>query len=150
MRPPTPRPGDGARVFMIDNYDSFTYNLVQALREMAAEVTVHRNDTVTVAQVRDAFRKEYYPEAKLAWTLSPVADNPDFVDVAIRAEEGRRAIVRRILFKGNRHVPRRELLKAMTQKQSSWLSWFNGTGVYEPGSLLADRDQLSLNMKYSF
>ena len=91
-------------------------------------------------KVRDAFRKEYYPEAKVAWTLAPVADNPEFVDVAIRAEEGRRAIVRRILFKGNRHVPRRELLKAMTQKQSSWLSWFNGTGVYEPGSLLADRE----------
>ena len=91
-------------------------------------------------KVRDAFRKEYFPEAKVAWTLAPVADNPEFVDVAIRAEEGRRAIVRRILFKGNRHVPRRELLKAMTQKQSSWLSWFNGAGVYEPGSLLADRE----------
>ena len=36
------------RVVVIDNYDSFTYNLVQYLGELGAEVTVHRNDAVTV------------------------------------------------------------------------------------------------------
>ncbi|MDD4102829.1 MAG: aminodeoxychorismate/anthranilate synthase component II [Kiritimatiellae bacterium] len=35
-------------ILMIDNYDSFTYNLVQYLREMTAEVTVCRNDAVTM------------------------------------------------------------------------------------------------------
>jgi len=38
------------RVLLIDNYDSFTYNLVQALRVAGAEVLVHRNDQVTVAE----------------------------------------------------------------------------------------------------
>ena len=38
-------------ILMIDNYDSFTYNLVQYLREMASEVTVHRNDAVTLDQI---------------------------------------------------------------------------------------------------
>jgi len=37
-----------ARVLMIDNYDSFTYNLVQALSVLGAEVVVHRNDAVDV------------------------------------------------------------------------------------------------------
>ncbi len=37
------------RVLMIDNYDSFTYNLVQYLRILGAEVQVHRNDAITVA-----------------------------------------------------------------------------------------------------
>ena len=93
-------------------------------------------------KVRETYRKEYYPEAKVTWTLQPVEGDPEFTDVEIRVEEGRRAIVRRILFKGNRHIPRRELLKVMTQKQSSWLSWFNSAGVYEPGALLADREAL--------
>jgi len=39
-----------ARVLMIDNYDSFTYNLVQYLRILGAEVLVHRNDALTVDQ----------------------------------------------------------------------------------------------------
>jgi len=38
------------RVLMIDNYDSFTYNLVQYLRILGAEVLVHRNDALTVAE----------------------------------------------------------------------------------------------------
>jgi anthranilate synthase/aminodeoxychorismate synthase-like glutamine amidotransferase len=38
-------------VFVLDNYDSFTYNLVQYLGESGAEVVVRRNDQVTVADV---------------------------------------------------------------------------------------------------
>jgi len=37
-------------VLMIDNYDSFTYNLVQYLAELGQEVLVRRNDDITVAQ----------------------------------------------------------------------------------------------------
>ena len=38
-------------VFVLDNYDSFTYNLVQYLGELGAEIEVRRNDQVTVAEV---------------------------------------------------------------------------------------------------
>ena len=38
-------------ILVIDNYDSFTYNLVQYLGEMGAEVEVRRNDALTVADV---------------------------------------------------------------------------------------------------
>ena len=39
------------KVVMVDNYDSFTYNLVQYMGELGAEVTVVRNDQVTVADI---------------------------------------------------------------------------------------------------
>ncbi len=38
-------------ILLIDNYDSFTYNLYQYLRELGAEVEVRRNDKVTIAEV---------------------------------------------------------------------------------------------------
>jgi anthranilate synthase/aminodeoxychorismate synthase-like glutamine amidotransferase len=38
-------------VFVLDNYDSFTYNLVQYLGEMGEEVLVKRNDQVTIEQI---------------------------------------------------------------------------------------------------
>ena len=40
-------------VLVIDNYDSFTYNLVQHLGELGATLDVRRNDTVTVAEVAE-------------------------------------------------------------------------------------------------
>jgi anthranilate synthase/aminodeoxychorismate synthase-like glutamine amidotransferase len=39
-----------SRVLMIDNYDSFTYNLVQYLRILGADVLVHRNDALSIEQ----------------------------------------------------------------------------------------------------
>ncbi|MBB5174883.1 aminodeoxychorismate/anthranilate synthase component II [Texcoconibacillus texcoconensis] len=41
-------------IFMIDNYDSFTYNLVQYLGEMGHELQVARNDEVTVKEIEEA------------------------------------------------------------------------------------------------
>ncbi len=45
-------------LLMIDNYDSFTYNLVQYLGELGAEVHVHRNDAITLEQIA-AWRPEH-------------------------------------------------------------------------------------------
>jgi anthranilate synthase component 2 len=42
---------DSMRVLVIDNYDSFTYNLVQYLGELGAEVLVRRNDEVTPEEI---------------------------------------------------------------------------------------------------
>jgi len=38
-------------ILMIDNYDSFTYNLVQYLGELGAELSVYRNDKITVEEI---------------------------------------------------------------------------------------------------
>jgi anthranilate synthase/aminodeoxychorismate synthase-like glutamine amidotransferase len=38
------------RILLIDNYDSFTYNLVQAFLMLGAEVDVHRNDAITIEE----------------------------------------------------------------------------------------------------
>ncbi len=42
-----------ARILMIDNYDSFTYNLVQYLAELGAEVEVVRNDQIPVEEIEN-------------------------------------------------------------------------------------------------
>ena len=39
-------------ILMIDNYDSFTYNLVQYLGELGKKIRVYRNDKITVSQIR--------------------------------------------------------------------------------------------------
>ena len=40
------------KLLMIDNYDSFTYNIVQYFGELGAQVEVHRNDEITVAEIQ--------------------------------------------------------------------------------------------------
>ena len=45
------RAGEPPMILVIDNYDSFTYNLVQYLGELGAEPEVHRNDQITVEEI---------------------------------------------------------------------------------------------------
>ena len=54
--PPSPYGGavPGPRLLVVDNYDSFTYNLVQQAGELGADVEVVRNDAVTVSEVAEA------------------------------------------------------------------------------------------------
>ena len=40
-------------IVMIDNYDSFTYNLVQYFSELGQEVIVHRNDQITINKIQE-------------------------------------------------------------------------------------------------
>ncbi len=41
------------RLLLVDNYDSFTYNLAHLFEELGAEVTVRRNDAITVAEAEE-------------------------------------------------------------------------------------------------
>ncbi|MBR5548170.1 MAG: anthranilate/aminodeoxychorismate synthase component II, partial [Kiritimatiellae bacterium] len=54
---------------LIDNYDSFTYNLVQAFRSLGAEMQVVRNDAIDVEGIRAL--------GPSALVLSPGPGNPD-------------------------------------------------------------------------
>src|SRR5512137_3039367 len=42
---------EGNMILMIDNYDSFTYNLVQYLGQLGCDVAVHRNDEITLEEI---------------------------------------------------------------------------------------------------
>jgi anthranilate synthase/aminodeoxychorismate synthase-like glutamine amidotransferase len=69
------------RIVVIDNYDSFTYNLVQYLGELGAEPEVHRNDAVGAADV--------LASAPAGILISPGPGGPD--DAGISCEVIRRA-----------------------------------------------------------
>ena len=72
-----------ARVLVIDNYDSFVYNLVQYLGELGAEPLVHRNDAITIDEAR-----ALHPDAVL---LSPGPGRPEDAGIlcsAIKAFAG--------------------------------------------------------------
>ena len=58
-----------SRVLVIDNYDSFVFNLVQYLGELGAEPLVHRHDELTLEQI-----VELDPDGVL---ISPGPGNPD-------------------------------------------------------------------------
>ena len=71
-------------LLMIDNYDSFTYNLVQYLGELGADVRVYRNDQITVAGI-----EKLWPE-KIVISPGPCTPNEAGVSVeAIKTFAGR-------------------------------------------------------------
>jgi anthranilate synthase/aminodeoxychorismate synthase-like glutamine amidotransferase len=67
----------GARVLVIDNYDSFVYNLVQELGELGASPAVFRNDAIDVAGIRAE-----HPDAVL---ISPGPGRPEEGGVSLAA-----------------------------------------------------------------
>jgi anthranilate synthase/aminodeoxychorismate synthase-like glutamine amidotransferase len=67
----------GARVLVIDNYDSFVYNLVQYLGELGAEPEVHRHDALPLADLR-----ALAPDAVL---VSPGPGRPEDAGVSMEA-----------------------------------------------------------------
>jgi anthranilate synthase/aminodeoxychorismate synthase-like glutamine amidotransferase len=63
-------------ILVIDNYDSFTYNLVQYLGELGAEILVRRNDAVSIEEIE----REIKPERIL---ISPGPGTPDEAGVSL-------------------------------------------------------------------
>ncbi|MBK9162993.1 MAG: aminodeoxychorismate/anthranilate synthase component II [Acidobacteria bacterium] len=67
-------------LLVIDNYDSFTYNLVQYLGEMGAEMRIFRNDEITA----DAIETDLKPERIL---ISPGPGTPDDAGISLEVIE---------------------------------------------------------------
>ena len=63
-------------ILMIDNYDSFTYNVVQYLAELQADVQVYRNDEITVAEI-----EQLAPE-KIVISPGPCTPNEAGISIA--------------------------------------------------------------------
>ena len=64
-------------LLMIDNYDSFTYNLVQYMRELGEEVVVYRNDKISLAEI-----EELNPERLV---ISPGPCTPNEAGISVEA-----------------------------------------------------------------
>ncbi len=64
-------------LLVIDNYDSFTFNLVQYFKQLGADVTVFRNDAITVSAI-----SELNPEGLV---ISPGPGRPDAAGITIPA-----------------------------------------------------------------
>ena len=64
-------------ILMLDNYDSFTYNVVQYLAELKAEVQVYRNDQITIAEI-----EQLAPEKIV---ISPGPCTPNEAGVSVEA-----------------------------------------------------------------
>ncbi len=64
-------------ILVIDNYDSFTYNLVQYLGELGAELVVHRNDQISLEEIADIA-----PE-KIVISPGPCTPNEAGISVAL-------------------------------------------------------------------
>ena len=67
--------GGDVRILLIDNYDSFTYNLVQAFAALGAEVMVYRNDAITVGKALEL--------APTHLVISPGPGRPDDAGVSL-------------------------------------------------------------------
>jgi len=136
-------------LLMIDNYDSFTYNLVQYLGELGEDVRVYRNDEITLEQV-EALRPE-----RIVISPGPCTPNEAGISVAlIREFAGRIPILGVCLGHqsigqalGGRIVHAKTLMHGKTS-----LIHHNGAGVFrglpEPfeatryHSLVIERDSL--------
>ncbi|MFV8829755.1 aminodeoxychorismate/anthranilate synthase component II [Alkalihalobacterium sp. APHAB7] len=66
-------------ILMIDNYDSFTYNLVQYLGEMGEELVVRRNDEITIGEI-----EELNPDYLM---ISPGPCSPNEAGISLKAIE---------------------------------------------------------------
>lgn len=64
-------------LLMIDNYDSFTYNLVQYFEELGEEVRVAKNDAISIAEM-----EALHPDAII---ISPGPSSPDQAGISIEA-----------------------------------------------------------------
>lgn len=69
-------------LLMIDNYDSFTYNIVQYLGELGAEVVVYRNDEISISQIR-----KLAPE-KIVLSPGPCTPNEAGISMEVVREFG--------------------------------------------------------------
>ena len=67
--------GGDVRILLIDNYDSFTYNLVQAFAALGAEVMVYRNDAISVGKALEL--------APTHLVISPGPGRPDDAGVSL-------------------------------------------------------------------
>ncbi len=114
-------------LLMIDNYDSFTYNVVQYLGELGAEVVVYRNDEITLAEI-----DKLAPE-KIVISPGPCTPNEAGISMPVVSTFGARIPILGICLGhqsigqalGGRVIRAREVMHGKTS-----LIHHNGRGVF--------------------
>jgi anthranilate synthase component II len=71
------------KLLMIDNYDSFTYNIVQYFGELGAEVMVHRNDEISIDELDALFKAQGFERL----CISPGPCSPNEAGISVAAIE---------------------------------------------------------------
>ena len=69
------------RLLMIDNYDSFTYNIVQYFGELGAQVAIYRNDEITIEELDALFQQGQFERL----CISPGPCSPNEAGISIAA-----------------------------------------------------------------
>ena len=69
------------KLLMIDNYDSFTYNIVQYFGELGAQVAIYRNDEITIEELDALFQQGQFERL----CISPVPGSPNEAGISIAA-----------------------------------------------------------------
>jgi anthranilate synthase component II len=69
------------KLLMIDNYDSFTYNIVQYFGELGAEVIVHRNDEIKLDELDEMFKQDQFQRL----CISPGPCSPTEAGISVAA-----------------------------------------------------------------
>lgn len=89
----------------------------------------------------DEYRKDYYPDAAVTWTITETDVAEGLAELRIRIHEGERSRVKKILFRGNRGVSSRHLSKVVAQR--AWwnpLGWIGGRKYDETEIRMARMD----------
>jgi anthranilate synthase component 2 len=115
-------------ITLIDNYDSFTYNLVHYLGELGADVTVHRNDALSVEDV--------LAEAPSALVLSPGPATPDKAGICLELiEKAHKTIAIFGVCLGHQSIGQAfggKVVRAPTQMHGKLSAiYHDGTGVFK-------------------
>ena len=101
-------------LLMIDNYDSFTFNLVQYLGELGQDVRVVRNDELSVEQIRAL------KPARIV--ISPGPGTPDQAGVCLTDEVGGDSAVRRMSWRAEPSAAQRGRARSRSRRRMSLIT----------------------------
>lgn len=98
---------------------------------------------VKVQQIVEKYRKDYFPNAKVTWTINEVDRERGTADVAVKVDEGNRAKVKKVEFTGNIIYSASDLRKSM--KQPAWWNplWWMKKKSYDEGEFESAKAEIT-------
>jgi outer membrane protein insertion porin family len=94
-----------------------------------------------IEAIKDLYRKEGYLNTTINYKLEPQPDQS--VVVALTVEEGKKILIKKIEFVGNKALSNKQLRKQMETKKKNWLSWITSAGRLDMAKLRNDVDRIT-------